>query len=173
MAHDFGYRHVQAAYSRFTRIFLDDDLQHLIRYRDMLRLDAVVLHLLRNQVSFRDFPFLFQQIAAHFDNLHTVAQRGGNRAQIVRRGDEHHLRQVIIHLQEIVMERIILFRVEHLQQSRLGVSAEIIAHLVYFVQDEHRIRGSCFFDVLQYPSRHGADIRLAVSADFRLIMQSS
>ena len=59
--------------------------------------------------------FLLSEVSAHLDELHTVEQGGGDIAYVVGRGDEHHVREVIVHIEEVVVEGIILLGVEHFE----------------------------------------------------------
>ena len=63
----------------------------------------------------------------------------------------------------------VLLRVEYLQQSRGGVAAEVVAEFVDFVQQEDRVDGAGLAQRLDDLARQGADIGLAVPADFRLV----
>ena len=67
-------------------------------------------------MPFGDLLFLFLQVTGHLDQLHSVEQRPRHGVQAVGGCDEQHLTQVIIDIQIIVMERAVLFRVEHLKQ---------------------------------------------------------
>ena len=67
------------------------------------------------------------------------ASAGGIDVERVRGADEHHLRQVEVDLEVVVVEGVVLLRVEHLEQRRRGVAAEVGAELVDLVEQEHRI----------------------------------
>jgi hypothetical protein len=59
--------------------------------------------------------------------------------QDVRRADEHHVREVVLDVEVVVEERVVLLGVEHLEQRRRRVAAEVHRHLVDFVEQEHRV----------------------------------
>ena len=86
-----------------------------------------------------DFYFLLHDIATHLDQLHTVQQRLGNRVQVIGGRDKHNFAQVIIYIQIIVMESVVLLRIQHLKQSGSGIAFEIIRHLVDLVKNKHRV----------------------------------
>ena len=88
-------------------------------------------------------------------------------------GDEHDLRQVIFHVQVVVHKAVVLFRVQHFQQGRRGVPAEIHAHLVHFVQQKDRVLGSGFLHHLDDLPRQGSDIGPAMPPDLGLVPDSS
>ena len=130
---------VQFTDARFAGIVLDYLLQGGLKNVDA-HMDAVLLHLLTHQVTAGNLHLLFGEVAAHLDEFHTVEQRGRNGADVVRRGNEHDVREVEIDVKEIIVEGIVLLRVEHLKQSARGVA--VVRHLgdfVNLVEDEDRV----------------------------------
>ena len=79
---------------------------------------AVLGHLPRQQVLAGDVELLLLAVAGQLDDLHAVEQRRMNGAQLVRRGDEQHPRQIDRDLEVVVAERVVLRRVQHLEQRR-------------------------------------------------------
>ena len=66
--------------------------------------------------------------------------------QRVRRRDEHHVREVVVEVEVVVVEAVVLLGVEHLEQRRRRVAAEVGRHLVDLVEQEDRVvrpRPSC------------------------------
>ena len=59
--------------------------------------------------------------------------------QPVGRGDEEHLAQIERHVQVVIAELAVLLRVEHFQQRRRRIAAEVAAELVHLVQHEDRV----------------------------------
>ena len=57
----------------------------------------------------------------------------------VRRGDEQHLREVEVDLEVVVAERVVLRRVEHLEQGGRRVAPPVAADLVDLVEHDHRV----------------------------------
>ncbi len=107
------------------------------------------------------------------DDLHAVAQRIGNGVELVGGGDEQHLRQIELHVEVVVAERIILLRIERLQQRRSRVAAEVASYLVDLVQHEDRVVGLRPANALDDLPGHGADIRAAMSANLGLVMHAA
>ena len=64
----------------------------------------------------------------------------------------------------------VLRRIQDLEQGRRGIAAKITPHLVHLVQHEHRVIDSRATNGLKDAARHRADIRPAVSPEFRFIM---
>ena len=101
-------------------------------------LDAVVLLLLGQQVAQRDVDLLVLGVAGEPDHLHPVEQRRRD-VHRVRRRDEHRVRQVEVDLDVVVAEGVVLLGVEHLEQRRRRIAAEVHAELVDLVEQEQRI----------------------------------
>ena len=89
----------------------------------------------------RDRDLLVLGVAVEPDDLHAVEQRTGDRVEHVGGRDEHHPRQVEVNLEVVVTERVVLRRVEHLEQRRRGVAAVVGAELVDLVEDDDRVHG--------------------------------
>ena len=121
----------------------------------------------------RDLDLVVLQIPRQLDDLHAVLQRKRDRIPDVRGGDEHHARQVVVHIQIVVVERHVLFRVEHFQQRRRRIAAEVHAHLVHFIQQHQRVHHAGAAHGLDDLARHGADVRPPVPADLRLIAHAA
>ena len=128
--------------------------------------------LLRDQVAPRDFHLFVLGVAADADDLHAVEKRG-RQARGVRGGDEHDIAQIVIHLEIVVVERHVLFGIEHFEQGRRWVAAEIGAHLVHFVEQEERVGRLRFLHALYDLAGKRADIGAAVAADLRLVAHAA
>ena len=120
-----------------------------------------------------DRHLLVQRVAGEVDDLHPVAQRRRDRVQHVRRGDEHHLREVVLDVQVVVDEGVVLLRVEHLEQRRRRVAAEVHRHLVDFVEQEDRVDRAGLLHHLDDLAGEGADVGAAVAADLGLVAHAA
>ena len=98
--------------------------------------------LLRHQVALGDDQLLLLAVAGEAQRLHAVAQRRRDRLGQVRRGDEHDLRQIEGHAQVVVAEGVVLLGVQHLEQRRRRIAAEVGAQLVDLVEQEDRVVGA-------------------------------
>ena len=85
---------------------------------ELLRREAVLLELLRDQVLARDRQLLAPRVAGDLEDLHAVAERRRDGVGDVRRGDEHHVREIVRDLEVVIGERVVLLGVEHLEQRR-------------------------------------------------------
>ena len=172
-AGNLGQLFVERADARFARVARDDFLHQLGAQYQLLLADSVRLALLGQQVFERDADLLLGQIARNVDHLHAVAQRRGDVGDVVGRGDEQHFREVVLHVEVVVMERGVLLGVEHFQQGARRVAVVRGRHLVDLVEDNDGIRRTATTDGLDNPARHRADVGAAVSADFRLVVQTA
>jgi hypothetical protein len=67
----------------------------------------------------------------------------------------------------------VLLGVQHFQQGRGRISAEIIADLIDLIQYDHRVGRFAFPYALYDTAGHGADIGFPVAAHFAFIMQAA
>ena len=120
----------------------------------------------------RDLDLLILGVAGDADDLHPVHQRRRN-VERVRRRHEHHVREVVLDLQIVVHERRVLLRVEHLEQRRRRIAAEVHAHLVDLVEQEERVGLLRLAHRLDDLAGHRADIGAPVAADLRLVADAA
>ena len=78
----------------------------------------MVLHLFRDEVVLGDLELLFLGITGNLQYFHPVSKGRWNRIEHVRGRDEQHFRQIERHVEVVVAEGAVLFRVEHLEQRR-------------------------------------------------------
>ena len=155
---------------------LDDELEGILVEAYLRRnlVESGAFQLFRYEVALGNLCLLFGDVAAYFYQLHTVEERTRNDAQVIGCGDEEHLGEVVIHIEIVVVEGIVLFRVQHFEQGRCWVAVEIaLRHLVNLVEDEDRIAAACLQHVLDDAARHGSHIGAAVTADFGFIVQTA
>ena len=117
--------------------------------------------------------FFARRVTGQADDLHAVAQRGGDALDVVRRGDENDLAQVEGHVEIAVHELVVLARVEHFEQRAGGVAAHVAAELVHLVEHEHRVARAEAAQFLDDASRHRADVGAAVAADLGLVADAA
>ncbi len=80
--------------------------------------DAVLLHLLRDEMLLGDGQLLLIGVAGQTNDFHAVEERRLNRVEHVRGDDEHHVRQVVGNAEVVIAEREILFGIEDLEECR-------------------------------------------------------
>ena len=131
------------------------------------------LDLLRDQVALRDLDLLLLGVAGEANHLQAVLQRLRDRVHHVGGGDEEHRRQVELDVEVVVGEGVVLLRVEHLEQRRRGVAAEVHRHLVDLVEQEHRVARARLLHHLDDLAREGADVGAAVAADLGLVAHAA
>ena len=172
LAADLADVALEVAHAGLARVVAHDVAQRALGDVQLVGLDAVVLHLLRQQVLLRDRDLLVLGVAGQADHFHPVEQRRRD-VHRVRRRDEHHVRQVVLDLDVVIDERVVLLGVEHLEQRRRRIAAEVHAHLVDFVEQEQRIAHADLGHVLQDLAGHRADVRAAVAADLGFVAHAA
>ena len=160
---DAGFARV-ALDQRANRLFLDDD----VGGGQPRPFDG-----LGGQEALGDLDLLFLGVARQLQHFHAVAQRLRDGVQHVGRADEHHAREVVLDVQVVVQERVVLFRVQHLEQRRRRVAAEVHRHLVDLVEQEHGVLRSRLLHHLDDLAGEGADVGAAVAADLGLVAHAA
>ena len=67
----------------------------------------------------------------------------------------------------------VLLGIEHLEQGRRRVAAEVLAELVDFVEQEQRVAHADLGQALENLARHGADVGAAVPTDFGFVTNAA
>ena len=98
----------------------------------------------------RDLDLLVLGVAGDADDLHAVHQ-GRRDVERVRRRDEHHVGEIVVDLEVVIVEGVILLGIEHLEQRRRRIAAEIGAHLVDLVEQEQRVDDALRIDWMILP----------------------
>ena len=91
----------------------------------------------------------------------------------VRRADEHHVREVVLDVEIVVEERAVLLGVEHFEQRRRRVAAEVHRHFVDLIEHDDGVFRAGLLHHLDELSGKGADIRAAMSADLSFIAHAA
>ena len=98
---------------------------------------------------------------------------GRRNVQRVRGRDPHHFGQIEIDLEVVIVERVVLLRIEHFEQRRRRIAAEVHRHLVDLVEHEQRIARADLGQVLDDAARHRADVGAAMAADLRFVAHAA
>ena len=139
--------------ARLAGVSTDDRLQRLIGQFELFGFQTVVLDLFADQVLLGDLGFFLFGVTGQRDDLHPVQQRPRH-VVAVRRGQEHHVGQVIFDLKIVIHKRVVLFRVQHLQHRRSRIPTEVLPHLVDFIEQDKRVRGFRLFQRLDDLAGH-------------------
>ena len=125
--------------------------------------------LLGDQVPPRDGDLLFLRVPGELQHLHPVPQGRRHGVQDVGGRDEQRLGKVEGHVHVVIPERAVLLGVEHLEQRRGRVPAEVHPELIDLVQHEHGVLRLDPPEPLDDLARERADIRAAMAADLGLV----
>ena len=164
---------LEVAHARLASVAADDEAHGFFVEMDACSsVEAVLLGLPRDQVAEGDDGLLVLRVAFERDDLHAVAQRVRHRVEHIGGGDEEDLRQVERHVQVVVAEGGILLGIEHFEQRRGRVAAEVAPQLVHFVEHEYRVVGPHPPQGLDDLSGQRPDVGPAVAADFRFVVHA-
>ena len=159
--------------ARFARVVGDDEAQHRVVHRHFVGPQAIPLDLPRPQMPAGNGHLLVSRVAVEPDHLHAVEQRRRNRIGDVRGRDEQHLREIELDVEIVIAERVVLRRVEHLEQRRRRIAAPVGADLVDLVEHDHRVHRAGVAQRAHQPSRQRADVGAAMAADFRFVAHAA
>ena len=167
---------LQLAHATLSRVFLDDGLKGSLVELNLrgVFVESCIVQLTRHQVTLGNLYLLLGDVTAHLDEFHTVEQWTRDGAEVVGSGDEEYLRQVVVDVEIVVVERLVLLWVEYFKKCRRRVAVEVgLCYLVYFVKDEHRVGTSCLLDVLDDASQHSSDVSTAMTTNLSLVVQTA
>src|SRR5690606_7804115 len=122
-----------------ARIVLNNVAERRVVDLGLLRREPVRLQLALHEIAAGDLQLLVLSVAREADDLHPVAQRSGDGVEHVGRGNEHDPAEIERHPEIIVPERVVLLRVEYLQQGRRRGALGAGAELVDLVQHRHAV----------------------------------
>jgi hypothetical protein len=115
---------LELAHSRFAGVALHQLQQGRSGEGDFLLGESVFPDLARHQIALGDRHLLGLDIAGELDHFHPVQQGCRNVLDEVGGRDEEHLAQVERQPEVVVCERVVLGRIEHLEQRRGGIALE-------------------------------------------------
>ena len=133
----------------------------------------MLAQLLGHQVVLGNFDLFFSGIARDLNEFHSVAQGGLNSAQVIGGCDKKNLRQVVAHLEKMVVKTVVLFGVKNLEQRARRISLRTHTQLVDLVKNQDRVGDPCLLNLLKDAARHGSNVGLAVPANLCLVAHSS
>src|SRR5262249_6916502 len=129
----------QIAQARLARVAADYLGGRLEGELDFRVAKPVFSLLLWNQVPFDDLQLLFLGVPRQLQHFHAVAQGRRNRIEDIRRGQEQDPGKIKGYVQIVVLKGTVLFRIEHLEQRRSRIAAEVHPELVDLVENEQRV----------------------------------
>ena len=88
-------------------------------------------------------------------------------------GYEEDLREVVFDVEVVIDEHEILFGIEHFEQRRGRIAAEIHRHLVDFIEHEDRVLGAGLLHHLDDLAGQRADVGAAVAANFGFVAHAA
>src|SRR5690606_22350986 len=154
-------------------VIAHDCKQRVLSEFDLFRAQAVLPNLAPNQIALGNLHLFLLGVTAQLDNLHTVPQRPRTRFQFVGSGNEQHFPQINRHVQIVIAELMILFRVKHFEQGTGRVAPEVSSQLVDFVQHNHRVDGLDTAQGLDETARHRTDVGAPEAANFGLVAHAT
>ena len=164
----------EVSHACFPRVAVNQVVQRLVgEFNLFAQRQTVFLGLPGNQKALRDVDLFLFGVTREFDDLHAIAQRFRNWIHPVRSRHPENLRKVEGHVQIVIAEGGVLFRVEHFHQRRRRITAEIATELVNFVQHKNRIQRFSSANSLNDLAGKRANVSAAMSANFRFVVHAA
>src|SRR5204863_8491164 len=111
--------------ARLTRVVRYNKAQHNIIDRDFVHAQTIPFDLPGPQVAASDGNLLVSRIAIESNHFHTIQEWSWNGFGHVRCCNEQNMREVEFDIQVMILERMILRRIEHFEKRRRGITAPI------------------------------------------------
>ena len=172
LAEDLADRALKSAHARLAGVIADDVADGVFGNLGLVLLEAVQLLLLGDEVLHGDVHLFILGVAREADHFHTVKKRRRNVVRVAR-CNEHHVREIEVDVDVVVLERAVLFGVEHFKKRRRRIAAVVGAELVDFVKQKERIAHPDLRDRLQDLARHRADVGAAMAADLAFVVHAA
>ena len=168
LAQDAGDGALQIADAGLAGVAVDDAVEGALGEGDLAG-QAAGIQLLGDQMLPGDVVLFHPGVAGQLDDVHAVAQRAGDGAEVVGRGDEEHMAQIKRHIDEMVVEGAVLLGVEGFQQSGRRVAPEVACQLVDLVQQHQGVGGLGGDHGADDFAGHSTDVGTAMAADLGFI----
>ena len=173
LAQRLGQQPLELPHTRLAGVVGGDLAQRGVGHRDLVVGQRRTFPLPGQQVVAGDGDLVVFGVAVDLHQLHAVQQRRRDVLDHVGGGQEHHVGQVQVQIQVVVAERVVLRRVEHLEQRRTRVAAVVGADLVDLVQQHNGIHRSRLADRTHDPARQRAHVGAPVPADLGLVAHTA
>ena len=160
---------LETSHTGLFREVADHVLYGGLRDLDLGLIEPMARNLLGNEMADCDLRLFLFGVTRERYHLETIQQRPRDRVLRVGRRDEHHVREVVFHLEIVVREKPVLFRIQNLEKGAGRIAAKIGAHLVDLIEQNDRVDRFRLLHRLNNFSGQRADVSPAVTADFRLI----
>ena len=165
---DSGYTAIQLPDAGLPGVPSDDGLGRPFSQVHILP-KAMAHRLVGPEEPQSDRKLLGVQVSRKTDDLHAVPKRLRDPSERVGSGDEQNIGEVVFQLQVVIRERLVLLRVQDLQEGRTGIAMEVMGQLVDLIEEENRVGGPAAAHPLEHPPRQGTHVGAPVTPDFGLV----
>ena len=173
LAQRLGQQPLELPHTRFTGVVGRDLAQRVLGDRHLVGGQRRPVPLPGQQEVAGDGDLVVLGVAVDLHQLHPVQQRRRDVLDHVGGRQEHHVGQVQIQIEVVVAERVVLRRVEHLQQGRRWVAAVVGADLVDLVEQHDGVHRPRLADGAHDAARQRADVGPPVTTDLGLVAHAA
>ena len=157
----------------FAGVELNDGPHRLITKGDVHVGKSVLAALLGYQVAIGDRHLFQFRVAGNADDLETVFQRCRDPLKGVGGANKHDTRQIVVHVEVVIVKTVVLLWIENLEQRRRRVTAEVHRHLVDFVEEKYRVRCAGALETLNDLARQSANVGSTMTTNLSLITHTA
>ena len=173
LAQRLGQQPLVLPHTGFAGVVGGDLAQRRVGDRDLLGGQCRAVALPGQQVVAGDGHLVVLGVAVDLHQFHAVQQGRRDVLDHVGGRQEHHVGQVQILVQVVVAERVVLRRIQHLQQGRRRVAAIVRADLVDLVEQHHRVHRTGLADRPDDAAGQRPDVGAPVPTDLRLVAHAA
>ena len=128
--------------ARLARVVGDNQAQHSVLDGYFVGAQTVPFDLARPQVAASNGDLLISRVSVEPNHFHTVEEWSWNGLGHVCRCNEQNMREIEFDIQIMILEGMILRRVQHFEQRGRRIPAPVGAQLIDLVKHDHRIHGA-------------------------------
>ena len=118
------------------------------------------------------FFFIFS-ITADLNDLHTIKKRPWNPLDIICSCNKQHFGKILGNFHIVVIEMVVLLRVQYLQKCGRSISLIVTAGFVNLVQKHQRIGNLRLLKSHSDPAWHSSHISLSMTTDLSLVSHTA
>ncbi len=173
LAQRLGQQPLELPHPGLAGVVRGDLAQRRVGHRHLVGRQCGPVLLPGQQIVAGDRDLVVLGVAVDGHQFHPVQQRSGDVLDDVGGRQEHHIGQVQVQIQVMVAERVVLRRVEHLQQRRARITPVVGADLVDLVQQHNGIHRAGLADRAHDAAGQRPDVGATVPADLGLVAHAA